>query len=98
MDKTRWLTVAVESGIFWPTKETTLAYEGHEFVLRPETEQLAPTVAVALGDPHRDDEALFLVRRFLSALSWVEAGYIRETATFGTGGGPAAFAKVQELE
>jgi len=93
MDRRRWLTVAVESGIFWPTKETVLAYEGHEFVLRPETEELAPTVAVALDDPDRDGEALLLVRRFLSALAWVEGGFIRETVTFGTGGGPGRIGK-----
>jgi methylamine utilization protein MauJ len=93
MDRRRWLTAAVESGIFWPTNETVLTYEGHEFVLLPETEKLAPRVAVALDDPDRGDEAMLLMRRFLSVLSWVEAGSIRVTATMEVGGGPGRISK-----
>lgn len=93
MDRRRWLTVGVESGIFWPTKEIVLRYDGREFILRPESKDLAPTVAVALDDPDRDDEALLTIRRFLSALSWVEDGFIRETTTLGTGGGPGRIGK-----
>ena len=93
MDRRRWLTVAIESGIFWPTKETVLSYEGHEFLLRPETNELAPTVALALDDPNQSDVALLLVRRFLSALAWVEGGFLRETTTIETGGGPGRIGK-----
>jgi hypothetical protein len=93
MDRRRWLTVALESGIFWPAQETTVRYEGHDFVLRPETDQLAPSVALAFDDPSRDDEALLLIRRFLSSLSWIERGYLRETVTLGTGGVPGRIGK-----
>lgn len=84
----RWLTVSVESGMFWPGSEMTVTYLGHDFLLRPETKDLAPTVALAY-DPGFDDlAALQLIRRFLSSLAWVERGYIRERLTLGTGGGP----------
>ena len=85
--------MAVESGIFWPTNEITLAHDGHEFLLRPETDRLSPSVAVAFDDPNRSEEALLRVRRFLSTLSWVERGYIRETVTFEVGGGPGQILK-----
>ena len=93
MDRRRWLTVALESGIFWPTKEMTVRYEGHDFLLRPETDELAPSVALAFDDPTQDDQALQLIRRFLSILSWIERGFLRETVTFGTGGGPGRIGK-----
>jgi hypothetical protein len=89
----RWLTVGLESGIHWPTTEVTVMYQGREFLLRPETDQLAPSVALAYDPPLTDKEALLLIRRFLSSLSWVERGYLRETFTFGTGGRPGGVGK-----
>src|SRR5260370_40321847 len=93
MDRRRWLSVALDSGIFWRAQETAVRYEGHNFLLRPETDQLAPSVALAFDDPSRDDEALLLIRRFLSSLSWIERGYLRETVTLGTGGNPGRIGK-----
>jgi hypothetical protein len=89
----RWLTVGLESGIHWPTTEVSLAYQGQEFLLRPETEKLAPSVALAHDPPLTDRDALLLIRRFLSALSWVERGHLRETINFGTGGSPGGIGK-----
>jgi hypothetical protein len=82
------LTVSVDSGIFWPTVELTVPYLGNDFLLRPETEELAATVAVAHDAGVDELVALQLIRRFLSSLAWVERGHIRERLTFGTGGAP----------
>jgi hypothetical protein len=89
----RWLTVGLESGIHWPTTEVKVTHREHEFLLRPETDQLAPSVALAYDPPLTDKEALLLIRRFLSSLSWVERGHLRETFTFGTGGRPGGVGK-----
>jgi hypothetical protein len=40
-----------------------------------------------------DKQALLLIRRFLSSLSWVEQGHLRETITFGTGARPGGVGK-----
>ncbi len=73
-----WLVIGLESGIPWPTKETRVVYKGREILLRPETDKLAPTIVLAYGPPGTDDEALVIGRQFLSALAWVENGYLRE--------------------
>ena len=88
-----WLTVGLESGIHWPTTEVKVTFQGREFLLRPETDQLAPSVALAYDPPLTDKEALLLIRRFLSSLSWVERGPLRETFGIGTGGHPGGVGK-----
>jgi hypothetical protein len=87
------ITVAIDSGIFWPAKETKVAYQGQEFILCPETEQLAPTISLFFDPPLTTDQALLLIRRFLSTLSWVERGPLRESFHVGTAGHPAALVK-----
>jgi hypothetical protein len=89
-----WLVVGLESGVHWPTVETTVLFEGHEIILRPETDTLAPSVALSYAPPL--EEAYRLVRRFLSSLAWVERGHLREigasggTHAIGIGKGPMA--------
>jgi len=75
----RFLRVRVESGVPWPTKESRVSFRGHDIVLCPETDQLAPTVLLAFDDSKTSsDQALELVRRFLSSLSWAEGSPIRD--------------------
>jgi len=86
-----WLTVAVRTGVPWPAAETCVVYEGTEFFLRPGTEDLEPSVAIAYdppATPQSDTIALQRIRGFLSALAWIERARIREIATYGTGGYP----------
>lgn len=91
-----WLVVGLDSGVFWPTTETSVSYSGHQILLRPETEQLAPTVVLAYEPPMTFDDALLLLRQFLSSLAWVEGRHLRETMTtggshpIGVGKGPGA--------
>jgi hypothetical protein len=56
MKSRHWLTVGVESGIRWPTRELEVTFQGRPFLLRPETDQLAPSVAVAYDLPLTDKE------------------------------------------
>lgn len=89
-----WLVIGLESGVHWPTAEITVNFEGHEIVLRPETERLAPSIAMTYEGEL--ETALALARRFLSSLAWVEEGPLREigvtggTHPFGIGKGPGA--------
>ena len=78
-----WLVVGLESGIPWPTERTTLEFEGCELTLRPETDQLAPTLVLQYTPPMQFTDALARARRFLSALAWSKRHYIREIGTTG---------------
>jgi len=83
----KWhLRVRVESGVPWPTKETIVKFRDHELTLCPETEQLAPTVLLTYERGRlTDDEAVQLVRHFLSSLSWAEGRPIRDLESVGGG-------------
>ncbi len=76
-----WLVVAVETSLAWPTEDTHIQYKGHDFLLRPGTDETAATVCLRFGPTVSDisrKEAISLLRGFLSALSWTEGYYIRE--------------------
>lgn len=77
-----WAVIGVETGVFWPTNETIVEFEGHQITLRPETKDLAPTVIMQCKGLTLD-EGLHLLRRFLSSLSWVHGAPIREIASGG---------------
>ncbi len=75
---TEWVVVGLVSGGHWRTVETRVRFEGHEILLRPETDRLAPAVVFGYEPPMRLEEALHLIRRFLSSLAWVKGGHFRE--------------------
>jgi hypothetical protein len=81
--KGHWVVIGVETGVFWPTKETTVEFDGHQITLRPETKELAPSVIMQCMGLTMN-EGIHLLRRFLSSLSWVHGAPIRE---IGSGGG-----------
>lgn len=89
-----WLVGGVETTVAWPTQETRVRYQGHEIILRPATDQLAPSVVMEHHAPTTMEQALVVARQFLSALAWVEGMPIREimvtggTAVIGVGRGP----------
>lgn len=71
----KWLSVAVDTNIFWPTKEKEIVYNGYTFILRPETDNESASVSVCCSDAYF---AKALINRFLSALAWVENEGIHE--------------------
>ncbi len=76
---TRYLRVRVETGIPWPTKETVVRFRDRDLTLYPETDELPPTVLLAYDDTKMtSDQALQLVRRFLSSLSWAEGRRVQD--------------------
>lgn len=80
-----WLIVALEPGILWTKTETTVRFRGMDLVLRPETEEHAPTVAVAYAPPVTAAEAHYIIRQFMSAVAWAQDRYLREAFAFGGG-------------
>jgi hypothetical protein len=77
-----WVVIGIETGVFWPTTETTVEFDGHQITLRPETKELAPSVIMQCKSVTMD-EGMHLLRRFLSSLSWVHGAPIREIAAGG---------------
>jgi hypothetical protein len=67
----RWLNVGVKGSAVWPTAETTVEFGGHKLVLKPATRETEQSVHINLRSIS-DVEALTLINRFLSVLSWCD--------------------------
>src|ERR1041384_2113573 len=78
-----WAVIGVESSVAWPTKDTEVAFRGHTLILRPATEQHLASVAFEHPASMTLDDALLLIRHYLSSLSWVEQAGIKEVAATG---------------
>ena len=78
-----WIVVGVDSSVGWPTVDTDIEFSGHTMTLRPGSRELVPTVAFAYPAALTFDEALLIVRRFMSSLAWVERSAVREEGVTG---------------
>jgi hypothetical protein len=67
----RWLNVGVKGSAVWPTQETTVTFGGHKLVLKPATRETEQSVHINLRGIS-DVDALTLINRFLSILSWCD--------------------------
>ena len=67
----RWLNVAVKGSASWPTKESTVVFQGKRFILKPATHDTEQSVHINLRGINEAD-ALTLINRFLSVLSWCD--------------------------
>lgn len=65
----------------WPTVAVRQAYRGKSLLLRPETEDTVASVSIEIVDYRECDDATFLLRRFLSAVSWGQRVALRETGS-----------------
>ena len=66
-----WLYIWVKGGAIWPQKETKVSFGGHELVLKPATKEYEQSVHINLKGIS-DIDALTLINRFLSVLSWCD--------------------------
>lgn len=66
-----WLNIGVNGRAIWPTVETKVRFGNHELILRPATRETEQSIHILL-DSTTDTEALTLINRFLSVLSWVD--------------------------
>lgn len=83
----RWWTAAIEtSNLAWPTEETTVIYNGQQFLLRPETDDLLPSVSIHCPNNIPQEEAQLSINRFLSALCWTKKGGVHVQFWSGSGG------------
>lgn len=83
----RWAVIGVESNVAWPTTNTDVEFRGHTLVLRPATDEHVASVAFNHPPEMSLDDALGVIRQFLSNLCWVEQAGIREVGASG-GSGP----------
>jgi len=67
----RFLHVGVKGSAVWPTEETTVEFGGHKLVLKPATRETEQSVHINLQGIS-NVEALTLINRFLSVLSWCD--------------------------
>jgi len=67
----RWLNVGVKGSAVWPTEETSVEFGGHKLVLKPATRETEQSVHINLRGIS-DVDALTLINRFLSVLSWCD--------------------------
>lgn len=82
-----WWTAAIEtSNLAWPTEETTVDYDGNQFLLRPESNDLLPSVSIHCPNEMSQEEAQLSVNRFLSALCWAKVGGAHALFWIGSGG------------
>jgi len=67
----RYLNVGVDGCASWPSKETSISFGGHELILKPATKDSEQSVHIDLKGLS-NVEALTLINRFLSILSWCD--------------------------
>ncbi len=65
----RWLNVGVIGSATWPPEETTVEFGRHKLLLKPATRETEQSIHIKLRGISQV-EALTLVNRFLSVLSW----------------------------
>lgn len=91
-----FIVVAVETSVAWTTTEAAVQFEGRTLTLRPGSNTLYPTVVLAY-EPDTEKtraDALGVVHRFLSALSWTER-FAVQVVTIGGGGFPVQLGRAE---
>jgi hypothetical protein len=78
-----WVVVGVDSSVAWPTSDTEIEFGGYKMTLRPGSKELVPTIAFEYPSELTFDDALLIVRRFMSSLAWVERSAVREEGVTG---------------
>lgn len=66
-----WLNVGIKGSAIWPTEETKVKFGGHELLLKPATRETEQSIHINLKGIS-DIDALTLINRFLSVLSWCD--------------------------
>src|SRR5690606_765434 len=77
--RSHWICIGIETTMPWPTTEVQTQYQGHTFVLLPETSDGLPTIAIDHGIAGIDQEdAMKALRRFMTAVAWMQGHGLRE--------------------
>ena len=69
----RFLNVAVDTQVTWPSDETVVDFGGYKLILLPKTQENTTSVHIDLhGQRLISEAALTLINRFLSLLTWCD--------------------------
>lgn len=80
--RSRFMNMAADNHVTWPSEPTLVKFGGHHFVLMPRTKENVQSVHMDLvGNKLDDSKATTLIRRFLSLLAWCDDNF----ATLGLG-------------
>lgn len=66
-----WLQIGVKGSAIWPERETEIEFGGYKLLLKPAKKDTEQSVHINLIGISQE-EALTLINRFLSALSWCD--------------------------
>ncbi len=80
-----WLNCGVEGESNWPEEETAIEFDGHELRLFPPTREHSASIHIELAGIS-NVEALTLINRFLSLISWCDDAPMINT--YGWSGNP----------
>ena len=87
-----WLNLGISGGGCWLNREIKINFGGHELLLKPATKQREQSVHINLNKERISwIDAMTLVNRFLSILSWCDCGNKGMDIIDGVGGFGAAF-------
>ena len=92
----KWLNIRIRGGAIWPTKETTVTFGGHKLVLKPATKDTDQSIHINLQGI-TSVEAITLINRFLSVLSWCDDQSIENRDGFSGTLSPVAMSKENRL-
>lgn len=67
-----WLHVGVSGWAIWPKEETKINFDGYELLLKPATKDSEMSIHIDIEGKISDVDALTLINRFLSILSWCD--------------------------
>jgi hypothetical protein len=85
--RSRFLNMAADNHVTWPSEPTLVKFDGYHFVLMPRTKDLVQSVHMDLTENRLDDSsATTVIRRFLSIMAWCDDNFA--TLGFGWSGNP----------
>lgn len=67
-----WLNLGISGGCCWPKKEQVIPFGGFELLLKPATKNTEQSVHINLSKGISWIDAMTLVNRFLSIISWCD--------------------------
>ena len=83
----RFLNMAANNHVTWPSEPTLVKFDGYRFVLMPRTRDNVQSVHMDLTENKLDDSsATTVIRRFLSVIAWCDDNFA--TLGFGWSGNP----------
>lgn len=80
------LIIAVDSAIPWPTAPVPVTFDGHDFILFPETDDAPDRIEMQFPREEDHEHAITVMNRFMSALAWAEGKSLRAAGMLIVGG------------